>query len=162
MSTSTNKKVLVARFEKAALEGFVDAPESLGPDGLHVLSPKGALTRVPLADIRAVCYVREFEEGETWRRHRAFLSRPKTPGLWVRVQFRDGEILEGVMPNNLLSDPGGVSIVPPDPSFQNQRIFIPREAASSVEVLGVIGSSLRKPAAKKRPLDADKQLEMFS
>ena len=75
---------------------------------------------------------------------------------------RDGEVLEGVMPNNLLNDPGGVTIVPPDPSFQNQRIFVPREAASSVEVLGVIGSPLRKPAAKKRPLDADKQLEMFS
>ena len=53
------------------------------------------------------------------------------------------------MPNNLLNDPGGVTIVPPDPSFQNQRIFVPREAASSVEVLGVIGSPLRKPAAKK-------------
>jgi hypothetical protein len=162
VSTSTNKKVLVARFEKAPLEGFVDAPESLGPDGLHVLSPIGNLTKVPLGDIRAVCYVRDFDEGETWRKHRAFLSRPKTPGLWVRVQFRDGEILEGVMPNNLLSDPGGVTIVPPDPSFQNQRIFVPREAATAVEVLGVIGSSLRKAAAKKRPTDADDQLEMFS
>lgn len=161
MSTSTNKKVLVSRFEKAALEGFVQVPEGLGPDGLDVLSPTGTLTRVPLAEVRAVCYLREFEDGETWRKHRTFLSRPKAPGLWVRVQFRDGEILEGVMPNNLLSDPGGISLVPPDPSFQNQRIFIPREAAATVEVLGVIGSPLRRATGKKKPVDADTQLEMF-
>jgi hypothetical protein len=162
VSTSTNKKVLVARFDKAALEGFVQLPEGLGPAGLDVLSPTSQLTKVPLKDIRAVCFIREFEEGETWRAHRTFQSRPKAPGLWVRVKFRDGEILEGVMPNNLLGDPGGISLTPPDPTFQNQRIFVPREAAATVEVLGVIGSPLRRPA-KKKPVDpdADKQLQMF-
>ena len=161
MSTSTNKKVLVSRFEKTPLEGFVQVPGGLSPSGLDVLSPTGTLTKVPLAEVRAVCYLREFEDGETWRKHRTFQSRPKAPGLWVRVQFRDGEILEGVMPNNLLGDPWGVSLVPPDPTFQNQRIFIPREAALTVEVLGVIGSPLRRAAAKRK-LDADTQLEMFS
>ena len=109
-----------------------------------------------MAEIRAICFVREFEGGETWKRQRAFLNRPKAAGLWVRVKFRDGEMLEGVMPNNLLGELNGFAIVPPDPTFQSQRIFVPREAVTAVEVLGVIGSPLRRRGAKVDP-DEGKQ-----
>jgi uncharacterized protein DUF6982 len=55
-------------------------------------------------------------------------------------------------------DTYGLSVVPPDPGFQNQRVFVPKAALSTVQVLGVVGSPLRmrkpKPAAKE-------QLEMF-
>ena len=158
MSTSTNKKVLIARFDKAALEGFAQLPEGLTAEGLELLSPSGALTRIPLADVRAVCFIREFEAGESWQKQRTFLSRPKSPGLWIRVRFRDGEQLEGVMRNDLVGDPAGFAIVPPDPTFQNQRILIPREAVTSVEVLGVIGSPLRR--IPKKPA-SDDQIPMF-
>lgn len=141
--------------------GFVQLPEGLSRDGLELLSPAGALTQLPLAEIRAICFIREFEAGETWRKQRTFLSRPKALGLWVRIQFRDGELLEGTMPNNLLAEPSGFAIVPPDPTFQNQRLFVPREAVSAVEVLGVIGSPLRRRAAPKPSLDQDKQIELF-
>jgi hypothetical protein len=159
VSTSTNKKVLIARFDKAALEGFAQLPEGLTAEGLELLSPSGGLTRIPLAEVRAVCYIREFEAGETWQKQRTFLSRPKSPGLWIRIRFRDGELMEGVMRNDLLGDPAGFAIVPPDPTFQNQRILIPREAVTSVEVLGVIGSPLRR-IPKKAP--AEGQIELFS
>lgn len=160
MAASTNKKVLIARFDKAALEGFVQLPEGLTAEGLDLLSPSGSVTRLPLPEIRAICFIRDFEAGETWRKQRTFLSRPKAAGLWVRLKFRDGETLEGTMPNNLLSEPSGFAIVPPDPTFQNQRIFVPREAVTTVEVLGVIGSPLRRRPAKATP-DKDKQIEMF-
>lgn len=158
MSSSTNKKVLVARFDRPGVEGFAQLPEGLTTEGLEVLSAGGAVTRVPRGEIRAVCFIREFDGGETWGKQRVFLSRPKAPGLWVRVRFRDGELLEGIMQNNLLADPAGFALVPPDPTFQNQHLFVPREAVTAVEVLGVIGSPLRrvKPAAKDPG-----QLEMF-
>ncbi|MEO5924063.1 MAG: hypothetical protein ABIR70_09570 [Bryobacteraceae bacterium] len=159
MSTSTNKKVLIARFDKAALEGFAQLSDALPPGGLDILSQTGAITHVPLAEVRAVCFIREFEAGETWQKQRTFLSRPKAPGLWVRVRFRDGELLEGIMRNNLLGDPGGFALVPPDPTFQNQHILVPREAVTAVEVLGVIGSPLRR-IPKKGAVEG--QLEMFS
>jgi hypothetical protein len=160
VATSTNKKVLVARFDKGPVEGFAQIPEGLTSEGLEVLSQSGSITRVTLADVRAVCFIREFDQGETWQKQRTFLSRPKAPGLWVRVKFRDGEQIEGTMQNNLAAEPGGFSIVPPDPTFQNQRLFIPREAVTAIEVLGVIGSPLKKRTPKPG-VDADKQLEMF-
>lgn len=160
MASSTNKKVLVARFDKGPVEGFAQIPEGLTADGLDVLSQSGSVIHVILTDIRAVCFIREFEQGETWQKQRTFLSRPKAPGLWVRVKFRDDEQIEGTMQNNLAAEAGGFSIVPPDPTFQNQRLFIPREAVTAVEVLGVIGSPLKKRTPKP-DVDADKQLEMF-
>ena len=142
------------------MEGFVQLPEGLTGDGLELLSPEGSLARLPVAEIRAICFVREFEGGETWKKQRAFLNRPKAGGLWVRVKFRDGEMLEGVMPNNLLGELNGFAIVPPDPTFQSQRIFVPREAVTAVEVLGVIGSPLRRRVGKVDP-DEGKQIELF-
>ena len=102
--------------------------------------------------------------GETWRndwqKHRAFATRPKTAGLWVRFRFRDGDRLEGILPNNLLQiEPAGFSAIPAGPSYQNQRVFVPRLALSGVEVLGTIGNSARRRPAKKT--DDDSQLKMF-
>lgn len=150
----------MARFDKGPVEGFAQIPEGLTPEGLDVLSQAGSLVHVSLADVRAVCFIREFELGETWQKQRVFLSRPKAPGLWVRVRFRDGEQIEGMMLNNLAAEVGGFSIVPPDPTSQNQRLFIPRDAVSAVEVLGVIGSPLKKRTPKP-DVDDGKQLEMF-
>jgi hypothetical protein len=53
----------------------------------------------------------------------------------------------------------GYSVIPPDPTFQNQRVFVPKEALESVQVLGVIGSPLRRRA--KESAAKDNQLEMF-
>jgi hypothetical protein len=106
-----------------------------------------------------VCFVRDFEAGENWRDHRAFSTRPKSQGLWLRFAFRDGDWVEGIAPNNLLlAETNGFQAVPPDPTFQNQRMFVPRAALSSVQVLGVIGSPLRRPATKKA---VEGQLKMF-
>ena len=68
------------------------------------------------------------------------------------LQFRDGDMLEGVMPNNLLQvEHYGFTVVPPDSFGNQQRIFVPRASLQSVEVLGVVGSPLKrkaKPAGK--------------
>ena len=81
-------------------------------------------------------------------------------GLWVRLDFTDGDTAEGLIANNLLSlEATGFQFIPPDPTFQNQRIFVPRTALTNVQVLGVIGSPLRRKRAAKPA--AEGQLEMF-
>ena len=60
--------------------------------------------------------------------------------------------MEGVIPNNLLQlEHHGFTVIPPDPYSNHQRVFIPRTALRSVEVLGVVGSPLKKRKAKAAP-----------
>ena len=160
--SAANKKVLIARFDRAPLQGFVQTPEGLRSDALELLTPEGTLIEVPYTETKAVCFVRDFENAESWKRNRSFAARPKSPGLWVKLQFRDGDTLEGLIPNNLLQvEAAGYSVVPPDPSFQNQRVFVPKEALESVQVLGVIGSPLRRRAREAADGGKDDQLKMF-
>jgi len=159
---SAHKKVLVSRFDRETLRGFVQSPGGLTADQIELLTPGGELVKIPYSETKVVCFVRDFAAGETWRQHRAFSSRPKSAGLWVRLRFRDGDSLEGVLPNDLMQiDSSGFSLVPPDPTFQNQRIFVPRWALEHVQVLGVIGSPLRRRAGKKAEKKKEDQLEMF-
>ena len=158
MANSSNKKVLVVRFDRETLPGFVQSPGGLEGDAVELLRPGGSVVQVPFGEVKLVSFVRDFDAPESWREHRGFATRPKTAGLWVRFFFRDGDWIEGLAPNNLLQiEANGFQATPPDPTFQNQRVFVPRAALSSVQVLGVIGSPLRRPA-KKVPED---QMKMF-
>jgi hypothetical protein len=133
--------------DKQALRGYL-SPTRLGQaDPIDVLTPEGEHEQIPLAKVRAIYFVREFSDDFEPER-KAFLSRPKLDGLWVRLRFTDGDILEGVVPNDLLSLlDNGLQITPPDLNSSTDRIFVPRGALSEVTVLGVVGIARRKPAA---------------
>ena len=91
--------------------------------------------------------MREFSDDFEPER-KAFLSRPKLDGLWVRLRYTDGETIEGVVPNDLLAVlDNGIQITPPDLNSSTDRIFIPRNALTELTVLGVVGMARRKPAA---------------
>ena len=161
-AAAANKKVLVARFDRAPLQGFVQTPGGLQVDALELLTPEGTLIQVPYSETKAVCFIRDFDNTETWKRNRTFAARPKSPGLWVHLRFRDGDTLEGLIPNNLLQiESAGYTVIPPDPTFQNQHLFVPKEALESVQVLGVIGSPLRRRAKDAAAKEKEHQLEMF-
>ena len=148
MSGSTTKKVLVRRFERETLAGFVNPQAFVQPGGVELLKPDGAVAVLPYPEVKTVFFVREFDSAEEQHPLRVFNSRPKIGGLWVRMRFRDGELMEGILINDLLRlEPFGFMIVPPDPTFTQQRVFIPKAALESCEVLGVVGSPLgrRKP-----------------
>jgi len=79
-------------------------------------------------------------------------------GLWVRMLFRDNDLMEGILPNNLLQiDPYGFAFVPPDPFSNNQRIFVPREALRDIHVLGVVGGN----ATKSKQAEVKDQNKLF-
>ena len=81
---------------------------------MELLSAEGNVATVPYSEIKSIAFVRDFEHAGGAERS-TFLTRPKMDGLWVRLQFRDGDVLEGVMPNNLLQiEQYGVSVTPPD------------------------------------------------
>jgi len=133
--------------DKQALRGYLSPTRLRQADPIDVLTPDGEHEQIPLAKVRAVYFVREFSDDFEPER-KAFLSRPKLDGLWVRLRFTDGNTLEGVVPNDLLSLlDNGLQITPPDLNSSTDRIFVPRGALSEVTVLGVVGIARRKPAA---------------
>ena len=159
MGGSTNKKVLVSRFDREPLSGFVNPQNYLLSEGLELLSQDGTVTIVPYGDVKLVCFVRDFQQGEPRKELRLFTTRPKMEGLWIRMRFRDGDAMDGLLSNNLLQiEPYGFSVIPPDPGFQNQRVFIPRAAVTGVQVMGVIGSPLRIRKTKPTPKE---QIDLF-
>lgn len=150
--SSTHKKVMIRTLEGEALRGFLN-PAHLGQaDPVDVLTPDGEHLSLALKTVKSICFVSEFtDEFEPIRK--AFLSRPKLDGLWVRLRFRDGDTLEGIVPNNLLELlDRGVQITPPDMHGPTGRIFIPRAALAELTVLGVVGVARRRaprvPAAQ--------------
>jgi hypothetical protein len=154
MATSTTKRAMVRRFDRETLSGYINPLSYLQPTGIEWLSLTGLTSILSYDEIKAISFVRDFAEGVENER-RTFFTRPKMAGLWVSFLLRDGERMEGILPNNLLSlEPYGFTIVPPDPFANTQKVWIPRTAVQSAEVLGVVGSSAKvrkpKPAAKEQ------------
>jgi hypothetical protein len=144
---STHKKVIIVLSDRKSLRGYLN-PARLGQtDPLDLLTPDGEHQEIPLSRVRSIYFVRQFE-GDFEPERKAFLSRPKLDGLWVRLRYSDGDSLEGVIPNDLLNLlDNGVQITPPDFNSNTDRIFVPRSALSELTVLGVVGIARRKPAA---------------
>ncbi len=148
---STHKKVIVRKMDRDSVQGYV-APAFISDGKVELLNTAGKVVLIELADVKGVYFVREFDETETFSR-KTFATRPRTEGLWVRLKFRDNEILEGMMPNDLTQlSAEGFLFTPPDTRSNTQRIFVPRTAVSGVIVLGVIGAAThrRRAAAETR------------
>jgi len=148
---STHKKVVVRFLDRDVLRGYLN-PSKLGDsETLELLTPDGEQRTFAVKDVRSIYFVREFADDFEPER-KAFLSRPKLDGLWVRLKFRDEDTIEGVVPNDLLSLlDRGVQITPPDLHGTTLRIFIPRTALTEMTVLGVVGIARRRPAAPAQP-----------
>lgn len=156
-ATSTHKKVVVVLSDRTALNGYINPGRLATLEPVDLLTTEGEHRAVELKDVRAIYFVREFTSNYEPER-KAFLSRPKLEGLWVRLKFRDNETLEGVVTNDLLALlDSGVQITPPDLSGTALRIFVPRTALTEMTVLGVVGI-----ARRKAPAAAASQPKLFS
>ena len=150
MAGSTTKKAVLERFDKEVLAGYINPVTYLQPAGVELLSEQGNVAIIPYAEIRCVWFVREFHDLEPERE--VFYTRPKMEGLWVSLRFRNGAVMEGIMTNNLLQmEAYGYTVIPPDSSGNRQRVFVPRDALVAVEVLGVVGSPLKRRKEKAAP-----------
>jgi hypothetical protein len=160
VTPSTHKKVIVRKMDRDSIQGYV-APSSFVVSGkLELLNTSGKVVTIDLREVKGIYFVRDFNESEESGR-KTFTTRPRTEGLWVRLRFRDNEVLEGLMPNDLTQMIAeGFLVIPPDSRGNTQRIFVPRTALQALTVLAVIGgpqARRRRPAAA-----ADTQVPMFS
>jgi hypothetical protein len=143
------------------LRGYVQPQICRTGDGLELMSPDGSVNLVPYSQIKCVSFVRDLEGASALGERREFLARPKAPGLWVELQFRDHDSLEAIIPNNMLEmEPYGLAATPPETAGNAQRIFVPRASLGAIQVLGVIG----KPKTRReRSVPApSRQFALFS
>jgi hypothetical protein len=92
--------------------------------------------------------------------HKRFAIRPRTPGLWLRMTLTDGEELEGLAANDRsLIEGAGLLLTPPDTRSNTQRIYVPRQAIQTLEVVSLIGVAGRKRTDAIQP--RTEQPELF-
>jgi hypothetical protein len=71
------------------------------------------------------------------------------------MTLTDGEELEGLAANDRsLVEGAGLLLTPPDTRSNTQRIYLPRQAIQTLEVVGLIGA-----AGRKKPGAADVRAE---
>lgn len=168
--SSSRKKVLVRRFSGDALPGYLPSGRFLHAGAVELLDLGGHILPLPLGDIKHVAFVRDFNLTDAVNPERlarkTFLARPRTEGLWVRLTFRTGDMLEGLAATDVTLlegaiDDAGLFLIPPDTRSNTQRLFIPRAAVSELQLLAVITSPSRKQAAAERPARESLQDELF-
>jgi hypothetical protein len=148
-ASSTHKKVVVLLLSRKTVRGYLN-PAQLGQsDQIDLLTMDGEQESIRTADVKSVYFVREFKEAFELER-KTFLSRPKLDGLWVRLRFRDEDVMEGIVANNLLELlDTGVRLTPPDLHGNVLHMFIPRTALAEMKVLGVVGVARRAARARR-------------
>jgi Family of unknown function (DUF6982) len=166
--SSTRKRVVVRKLNKELVKGYADLKSYLHFDHVELLTREGRAVSIALSEIKGVFFVRDFDGNPQRPERKVFQSRPRLSGLWVRLNFKDTEVLEGLISNNLLEfDPLGFHVTPPDVYSNNLKVFIPRSALTSLQVLGVISEGKARKAFRKAvsgdggPTDAAEQIGLL-
>ena len=134
----------VVQFGDRTIRGYTDGRMLAAVNGTHA-TPMLTLRRegedvtetLALEGVKAVFFVNSFEgKGIEDLRFADHLAPPEA--LWVRVTFKDGEVLEGLVRNSpqFALDPGFL-LAPIDPEGNNWLIFVLKEQVRNLQVLGL-------------------------
>src|SRR5450432_1882290 len=154
--SSSHKKAIVRMHDRSAYSGYLPFAGVGGGQHLELLDLAGNVVPLALADVKWVCFIRDFNSGEIDNPERllkkTFASRPRLAGVWLRLRLTDNDLVEGLANNDLsLLDAGGTFLTPPDTRSNTQRMFVPRTSIAELEVVMVIGAAgKRKPGPSGR------------
>jgi len=164
VSSSTAKRLILYRFDRAPVEALVHADSYLQESGIELLMRDGSLQVIEYNSVKAICFAAEGAPADLFTTQISFERRPKTPGLWTSFRLRDDDVLEGVLGHNMIEwPPQGFLLTPPKASAYRQRVFLPRQAVRETALLGLIGkgSAFAGKSAKKLERDEVRQMSMF-
>jgi hypothetical protein len=151
MTNSPRSEKVVIQFGDKRVKGYLESPiwntiEELlsnapasSPEIFRVrLLESETVEEIPTRDVKAVFYVNTFD-GDPDHKDLNFHSRaPIVHGIWMRLQFLDGEVMEGIVYNSLryLVDPG-FFLLPTDPDSNNKLVYIVKSWLVDHRVLGM-------------------------
>jgi hypothetical protein len=159
---SNRKPVIVRKFSRDWVAGYAGA--DFGRTGsLEILDQGGKVVVLDWQAVKWVCYVRDFPAGEQANPERLlqkrFAVRPRAAGLWLRMTLTDGDELEGLAANDRsLIEGAGLMLTPPDTRSNTQRVYVPRTAIQTLEVVSLIGAGRSK---REREVEKPAQPELF-
>jgi hypothetical protein len=160
LMSGSPKKVIVRTTDHAVLAGYlpISGVVNHATGFVELLDTAGRLLPVDLKAVRYIAYVRDFNLNDTINPERllrkTFLARPRTEGLWVRIHFADGDVLEGLASLDLgllddAMDDEGIFLIPPDVRSNTQRLYVPRSSMATLQLVAVITTPSRTaPPAK--------------
>jgi hypothetical protein len=164
---AAQKKVVVRQFKGGLSRGYLPTAGFLDAGRVTLMQVDGRAKALDFRDIKTICYVRDFNvddpaDPERLGR-RAFPARPRGEGLWLRLGFLDGDSLEGLSSfdmafvDSLLVE-RGLFLTPPDAHANAQRVFVPRAALASLQVVGYITAPSKRAAARQAKDDGQPRL----
>ena len=109
------------------------------PEFFRIRDPEsGVVEEISVKDVKAVFYVHSFD-GDSVRSHINFHTRtPIVSGVWMRLEFLDGEVMEGIVHNSMryLVD-AGFFLLPTDPGSNNKLVYVLKRWLADHRVLGL-------------------------
>jgi hypothetical protein len=143
MSSTDQRRVIVRFANGRTLRGYctADAHQAAGnnlPERISIRNSSGNVEEVELAGLKAIFFVKTFEGSKDYSEFKVFTHQPSGRGVWVRVHFHDGEVMEGVAPNSLSTFSGTVfSLTPPDPQSNNEIVIVAKSCLKEMQILGL-------------------------
>lgn len=150
-SAPTKAEKVVIQFGTRTIKGYLESPAWNTIEELLSSVPQMApeifrirhldsdeVEEISIKDIKAVFYVNSFD-GNPVRNHLNFHTRaPIVHGIWMRFQFLDGEVMEGIVFNSIryLVDPG-FFVLPTDPGSNNKLVYVVKSWLVDHRVLGL-------------------------
>jgi len=142
---------VVVQFGSRTIKGYLESPTWNTIEELLSSAPQVApevfrvrridsdeIEEISIKDVKAVFYVNSFD-GNSVRNHLNFHTRaPIVHGIWMRFQFLDGEVMEGIVFNSIryLVDPG-FFVLPTDPGSNNKLVYVVKSWLVDHRVLGL-------------------------
>jgi hypothetical protein len=148
---SREPEKVVVHLEDGVVKGFL---ESNAGDTLDALLRKviaappqllrirrlgeDTLDEIPVEKTKAIFYVKDFDGNPEQKALHFYKGAPIVHGIWIRLEFIDGEIMEGLVHNTLrfLVDPG-FFMRPTDPKSNNLLVYVMKSWIKECRVLGL-------------------------
>jgi hypothetical protein len=162
------KKAVIRTLTGELHWGYLPFSGFLSSSIVSIMAPDGRHNQLSLNNIKAIAYVRDFNLDDPADPERlgrkTFLGRPRGDGLWLRLTLLDNDILEGLASPGIdlldsLIDDHGILLAPPDTRGNTQRLFVPRSAIRTFQVLGFVTAPSKRLAAK--PVSTTPQPTLF-
>ncbi len=132
---SSLQKVIVRTRDGEVIPGFANQ-DRINKKTLKVITQQGKEQTFSIDKLKAVFFVKDFQGNPEYDEIKFLNKQSVSSMIWVRVEFFDGEVLEGKIANNmeLICSPG-FYLSPSDQDTNNKRVYVIKSSLKNFTVL---------------------------